>query len=384
MRFNNSKFKEHLYKALSNNQITSKFKLVLTLLILFPISLGFYNIYQTVDDYYRYDVITNIERIEPHELVFPAITICTARHFYKEYYENNTRPNETLEYTTNIDFRQFIRIRMAKTSDKNANQHLLELFEIPYFDSICVRFNGGINRTLRTIQSNTDYLELKINNEYYQDLSSYLRIKYTVMNSYFAVFIEDNYLNSFLKSVPIHLNRNNQFTLLVEKTEIETKLGEPYNKCDESLDKKYRQMNCIEICINKEINLRHKCSIPSYYDSGGLKRCVSVIPESQSIYSANHLRLHNLTNGSFERCASQCRKQCETQRFSLKTVDSYSKENYTRFVFKVLDLSSFKIKQIPKVNGFSLVSAVGGSLGLFVGVRSLLIDVLFMIFNRLG
>lgn len=342
-------------------------KIVCAIIFLFSVSFGLYNISKVVNDYYRYDVITNVERIKPNTVTFPAVTICTARHFYKEYSENNTY-NETVEYTSEIDLSSFIRVRRNKTS--------FDFFEIPYFDSTCARFNGaGLsnNTSLKTISNTSDYFEIRINNEYYQNFSESQSAKYSIMNSYFAVFIGDAYFNSYLNTLPLHLTRNNQHCLAIERTEFEMRLGQPYSRCDDSLNETYRQMNCIERCINRGVKNRYNCSIPSYYGVEGLDRCVGTIPKSQSIYADNHVRIQRLTREFYDNCVKECPGECESNRFSLKQIDSVARDGYTRLVFKFPDLSTLRIQQIPKMGQSSLISSIEGSLTLSIGVGLLIV-----------
>ena len=51
-------------------------KIIWTLLMLGLFGVGFWNIALAVNDFYNYDVITNIERVTPDNITFPAITIC--------------------------------------------------------------------------------------------------------------------------------------------------------------------------------------------------------------------------------------------------------------------------------------------------------------------
>ena len=58
-------------------------KLLWTVLIVVIFALGFENITYAVVDFYKFDKITNIERVTPENVTFPAITICTYYEYYK-------------------------------------------------------------------------------------------------------------------------------------------------------------------------------------------------------------------------------------------------------------------------------------------------------------
>ena len=51
-------------------------KLLWTVVILCVFGFGFDNISQAVVNYYKFDKITNIERVNPENVTFPAINIC--------------------------------------------------------------------------------------------------------------------------------------------------------------------------------------------------------------------------------------------------------------------------------------------------------------------
>ena len=65
-------------------------KLLWTVVILCVFGFGFENISQAVADYYKFDKITNIERVNPENVTFPAITICSYEGYRREHYRNGS------------------------------------------------------------------------------------------------------------------------------------------------------------------------------------------------------------------------------------------------------------------------------------------------------
>ena len=57
-------------------------KLLWTVVILCVFGFGFENISEAVADYYKYDKITNIERVKPDNVTYPAITVCTPGNYW--------------------------------------------------------------------------------------------------------------------------------------------------------------------------------------------------------------------------------------------------------------------------------------------------------------
>ena len=65
-------------------------KLLWIVVILGVFGFGFNNISQSVDDFYKYDKITNIERVTPESFTFPAIIVCTQEGYMRNHYKNGS------------------------------------------------------------------------------------------------------------------------------------------------------------------------------------------------------------------------------------------------------------------------------------------------------
>lgn len=327
-------------------------------------------------DYCNYDVITNIERISPEKVTLPAVTICT-NSFQKAYFYKNGSFIKR-EEVDDIDFRNFISMyTFSPTRDSDINN--LEFFS---FRSnalfICLRFNGITNRSLETVSKTSDYLFIKTKDRYREDISADEYIEYSLSN--LLAFATDNYLNSFNnKPLPIKINPlafalGTSNIIKIEKTDIEYKLPTPYNNCTDSYPRtgeiNYRQANCIEMCINRELGTNYNCSVSSFYELKGLQRC-------DAYFSSFRYRLSFI-------CEKECPKHCETAKLYIRSSVDYSFPGFTAFKFTMSDLTSFKITQIPKIKEFGLISSIGGSLGLFVGISLLglveIIDIVIEVF----
>ncbi len=66
------------------------FKFIWTILIVAIFGFGFQNISLAVNDYYQFDVITNIKRVTLGNVTFPAITIYHWGSYKRDYYLNKT------------------------------------------------------------------------------------------------------------------------------------------------------------------------------------------------------------------------------------------------------------------------------------------------------
>lgn len=237
--------------------------------------------------------------------------------------------------------------------DRDINN--LEYFSFHSFALFhCVRFNGITNRSLVTISSTSKRLAIRTKNDYRDVISADEYTEYSLSN--LLVFIADNYLNSFnneplpIKIEPLSFILGKSYSVYIEKSDMEYKLGKPHNNCTDTYprtdEKNYRQANCIEKCINQEIKKTYNCSLSSYYAIKGLQEC------DPYFYSFKY--------GLAYECEKKCPKQCESTKLVFKTTEENSIKGYTALWFAMSDLSSFKITQIPKMNEYSLISSIGG------------------------
>ena len=192
------------------------------------------------------------------------------------------------------------------------------------------------------------------------------------------VYILDNYLNSYLNIDPLRLDLEKNHLISFTKAETEKKLPYPYNDCVDHENKTYRQENCIEQCLNVKIGDKYNCSIPSFYSIKGLEECGGVLlpyqynnsnyKDPDSIAYENHVDFIKRLISEFDSiCRSQCDKECESILFNKQVITTFG--NF--FEFSYSDFSTLSITQIPKTDDFSLVSSIGGLLGLFVGTSML-------------
>ena len=322
-------------------------------MILISMSVGLFMISKSVKDYFKYDVITNIERITPKNISFPAITICTVNEYQVIYSKDDTVFKH--EITTNNSIKNFLEYSSFKK--KNLKTSNLEFFKIPKYYGDCIRFNGVVEgKDLFSTNDTSDELVFAFKNNNTQVIDDVI-IMYKIFYK-FEVYITDNYLNSYLNQIPLNLAENVFHTISIEKPVIEKKVNSPLNPCVESKGQVYYQMNCTEICINEKFEDVYNCSIPSYYKIKDLTEC------------ENQLVKNKLTEFS-DSCEVDCPKECDSMQFSTKTTGTTNNRFTTNFRFSISDLSSLKITQLLKTNYFSLISAIGGSLGVFIGIRFL-------------
>jgi hypothetical protein len=214
----------------------------------------------------------------------------------------------------------------------------------------CIKFNHFTNKSeykLFTATTLIDELYFKI------DLN---KVKFSSA----TVFLSDNYDNilDFSQFVTMFFNVEG-FYLIENRKEIELKLEEPYNPCQNKSDIPYRQSNCLAQCRNSYFASRYNCTLRNFYSILGYSFCKEGI--------SNFLEFNNV-------CEKQCPKECSTTKFNALQINPDIGSNSNGIVeLKVfyLDLRYTEIRQTPKMSGYSLLNEIGGALGLFVGITFL-------------
>ncbi len=342
------------------------FKFLWTILILMCFGIGGYNLYETTYDYYNFDVITNIERVTSDNVTFPAITICTDRYYDRALLVNGiTRARENiLIKNDNISrFKNFI-LQMGYTDEAFNVTKQMDYFKIPDFQSDCLRFNGFTNQSQLVITNNSlNMFYIVLKNSYDENIfqnSSRLEVhRYSLFDN-FRVFVTDNYLNSFEKVLPLLLQRSkSENDVKIEMSSIESKLGEPYNSCKESPDGAItHQMNCLEACVLRETKTKYNCTfLNTLFSVGGVRECSFAIKRYRDEFTVG--------------CKEECPENCNSKLFTLNFNTIPTTTSETHFYFAIPQFTTLKITQIPKMNVFSYICAIGGALGLFMGISFL-------------
>ncbi len=344
------------------------FKVVWTILVLIAVTVGFYNIAEVKNDYFNFDVITNIERTTPDNGTFPAITICTYDRYRKDRYRNGTIINGSITLGDISNLNKTIRFRYLNNFVNMTNR--LDFFKIPQPDPNlanvnydCFRFNAANNKSIYLITSNSslDYYFVQIRNHYIERISDNEYFNYSLFYPFFPILITDNYLNSFEKAKPLFLELDTRHEIKIGISSTESKLAEPYNPCKESSSEQpYHQMNCIEACIFAQIKVKYNCTYNSLFAIDGLQQC------------PRNLGLIKLKDELSLGCKRECPESCNFKAFSFSSFNTLrSASDFTQFYFTIPDLSSLNITQIPKMNGFAYICNIGGALGLFMGISFL-------------
>jgi len=340
-------------------------KLLWIVVILCVFGFGFDNISQAVADYYKYDKITNIERVNPENVTFPAITVCTVEGYLREHYRNRTLIKEERVFSNLlkqfVNFTETVFYSFKNYSLLNINSNL-DTFKMSHpFNGLfldCLRFNAEKNKSVELFKASSieDGPRIALNRFYSEVISENEYYLYTSFFSDFLVYVGDNSLNSFEGLQYLQLDKSSFNVIEIEKESIETKLPEPYNPCKKSsVVDPYHQMNCIETCTYKEIKNKYNCTFNStLFSIQGLRQCVLNYRVLKTEFSAN--------------CLNECPlESCFSEKFTFNSLPA-SDSDLTGFEVFFRELSSLNITQIPKTDGFTFLNNIGGGLGLFMGI----------------
>lgn len=347
--------------------------------IALSLAFGSYQIYNSIAHYLDFEVVTLIERQSPQIAVFPAITVCDAGYYrQKTFTSNHVKIDDQFIFDKGLA--KFVDFEKSSFKGEPLSSGDLQFFSIPKYESDCVRFNADVrSQTLKTVNSTSDYLILKINRDHTELVPE---TNFTVQSIrkgiHLEFYVDDNQLNSFWNRVPkllkMNVNIGNYYVVSLNKDDAEYRLGEPYNHCNNnSWDN--LQDNCIEICINKQVMDKHNCSIPSYYMINGTERCGLGFNDhaeySDEYYVVYSDYIEDLVAEFSTTCKERCIKDCQSVKFSYQVHKTAANDNAVSLEFSMNDLSTLVIRQIPKSSIFDLIANVGGLMGLFIGASFL-------------
>jgi hypothetical protein len=154
------------------------YKLFWTILIVLIFAFGFQNISLAVTDYYKFDKITNIERVTPENVTFPAITICSMSLYYVNFiwspdkYEIiNSRSKSNIKEFINFSETYLERTDISLKSKirLNVTNHL-DYFKIHEkdFSLDCLRFNVVTKKSIELLKASNyeDFYHVVLNTNY--------------------------------------------------------------------------------------------------------------------------------------------------------------------------------------------------------------------------
>jgi hypothetical protein len=349
--------------------------------------ISFYYTYTGIVEFYKYEVVTEIKHEYDQPSEFPTITICSLKFYHfdeKNMSELIKMAGFGYDYGINFDDH----FELLNTSI-----------------GACLRFNSGRNSNSNTIP---------IKNSTFGGLFDSFSIAIDSPDG-LAVWIHNKTSPPKIEpgdgdgDDPITIMPGFQTNLAIEKI-VDQKLEEPYNDCirnvltfkrnktivDFMLDngQSYSQIKCINICFDLKYIENNPCNCTTARlgkvwlncwqdeENSTLNSCTF---ESKKLFFNKNLK---------EYCSEYCPLECYSISFkiSINILKSlyFLEPNITLIKVFYRNLKFTYISQKPKMLFFDVLSNVGGTLGLFVGLSfvslfeiiEILLELIFTLLSR--
>ncbi len=342
-------------------------RLMWLIFILISIGVTFYLIISSVIAFKNFEIVTNIKLVYQTELEFPAITICPL---------NIKNPRNF--FMTNLNFNE------------------LDLYIPNYIDDVqieqmCLRFNG------KNLNSPKKLLNSK-NNSYLGGLNMGFYIHPEEISIDLYLFIHPGTVIPLEYEIQGAPKSNIITNIILEKT-VQISLGNPYSDCvsindltsyDSDLVREtlksgylYRQKDCLDVCIKKNFTHCTECEKKPFIQS----KCSKLCPlECESTTYKQTVFEEKLSSNSViykDMINNYTNLTIEYFNFTKLTPEEFLKDFSLIYIY-FDELKYTKISQIEKYTDIDLMSSIGGSLGLFLGMSFMsffqLIDIIYYTF----
>jgi len=342
-----------------------------------------YYIHIGIIAYLEYDVITIVKTEYDQPAEFPTITFCS-------------RIPGRLDNLKDINL-YFSSVRFGYQE--------MSLGDLETFVSLslgrCFRFNSGKNMSNHSIPIMYSTIGGR-DDGFYLRMSSKITLILWLHNKTLPPMIE-NFNNH---DNPIHVSNGTKSNIEIAKT-INSKIGMPYYPCLKNvksfnenktlidyikgLNQTYIQKNCLELCF--ELNyIENK---PCNCSNASLGRVWLVCfkeNENENPAGCTYNYKSNFYKKTLTKeCSKYCPLECDSVSYAMTSNNYLTYDNLTTAAFYYSTLQYTLITQQPKMLSFDLISNIGGTLGLFVGISFLslfelteiLLEIFFSLFKRL-
>ena len=407
-------------------------KLIWMFCCVLSISLCGYLTTRNVLDFLNYEVVTKITVNQEIPIIFPTITICNRNPFNTEYAMSfiNDLENSTDRSFWNDYYWFYSRANVFNKSDEEKKKFGLKLDEtiiVCSFNSLpcnlsndfvwvyyshygnCYRFNSGKNEK-------GDSIDLKkldrVGNDIGLNLILYVgEPEHVVMDisTGIQIFIHNASENpGNFEGFKVATATETNFAI---RRTFTTNLEYPYTSCrrdligsvkDPSLVNyilnsgyKYRFYDCWNLCYQQTLVNEIGCNDIGIGQINGTRPCVT----QDDYLKTDEIFLKFLASDLTTLYDSKCPFECDSFDFSITTTNGYFPSNYFVKLFqnktpaeikeRYLSLNIFydtikytNIEVTPKTELVDLISNIGGTLGLFLGISWLsFIEIFEIIFN---
>jgi hypothetical protein len=358
-------------------------KLMWLILFIFGSSGGIYTVIKVINDYLDYEVVTSFKVFNEIPAKFPAVTF---------YFLRNNKANISLK---KILVTCFFNDISCNSSDFETIQDKFGYISYKFKSKQSFIDGSFYGLTVALNLTNIPFIEYDFDYQILNGLKLMIHNDSIDPGFYFGI------TKRGISIAPGFINE-----IKIKRT-FTHKLGKPYNECIKDLktidsydsdlfrymiqstNYSYRQTDCFDYCIGREIN--KQMNIKNKID-----HWMNLLIQNSTNYSTIDLYLKLIQNNIINsKCVIiECPEECDSISYDI--FHSFSKlENYKNielndciyFTIFYESLSYTLIDQIPKMNVIDFISNIGGNLGLFIGVSflsfaeiiELFIEILFIL-----
>ena len=302
-------------------------------------------IYQAVDQYLQFGVITTTKINRVTQMTMPAITFCS---------EGNTKD-------------MILECQYGTVPGKDCNWKNLTLYARGSTQVNCRQLNHDMNLTgldkAVGVGAVYGYHITLYTPPYDTDIS-------LAVNDNSARVVEDEVREAIIPG--------EETDIALSKT-VQSALGPPYSSCNETQE--FRQITCVEDCIFRTISEICRCAYPAGCE---FSNSVGLTEECKAAYNHNRSAIESICN---KNCSSECNQvnfpinridvefDIEQERldeykleisakFDITGMsDAEIKKKFTKLKIYFSRLETIEITQSPSMTTTNLVGNVGGLLG---------------------
>ena len=365
-------------------------KIYWLLFLIISLIASFYYTYAGIVEFYKYEIVTEIKQEYDQPSEFPTITICSL----KLYHFDDKNMSELITVA-------------GFSYDFSLSEYFDEHFELLNTTvGTCLRFNSGrkTNFDLIPIKNSTfggqfDSFSIAIDSP--DGLAVWIHNKTSPPKIELGDGDGDD---------PISILPGFQTNLAIEKV-VDHKLEEPYNDCIHNVSafrknktlidfmlgngQTYSQIKCMNSCFDLKYIENNPCNCKSARlgkvwlncweneENATLNSCTF---EAKKLFFTRNLK---------EYCSEYCPLECDSISFtiSINTFKNlfFSDPDITYLKVYFRSLRYTYISQTPKMLFFDMLSNVGGTLGLFVGLSfvslfealEIILELIFIFISKL-
>lgn len=413
-----------------------------------------YLMIQNILSYLDYEVITKLSVMKDSSSTFPTISICNSVAFvtrnssnfiknimnqpFFDQYENisiNDQPIEPFkllyQYFSAINAKN-LPIEVEKSFGLKMDQMFLSCLYrgvkcLPsdfewYYDLLygnCYRFNTGLNKTLKIATTVGKWNGLRL--ELF--LGSTNDVEISQQSTGVHIFIHnDSVRPSSYEGFDAQTAK--ETNIAVTRT-IVNRLSNPYSDCVNKFSSyvystlvelfgRYRYSDCLKYCFQKRLIEKCECQDPS---CPILNSTIRICSKVSDLFVCSYPIYNSFYNEDLTQTCPYCKYECEKMMYEYSSShNAYPTQKYANFLLKlnqikannittyeklkrnVLALNIFYddlqykvIKEMPIIDLLTLISNIGGILGLFLGMSFInimeivefLCEVLFIFSHKL-